>query len=158
MKAFLALIATSISLTIVSTNAHAAPDLLPGQTQKFGRHGSFYPETSNDQPSGFQRAICKTGGDYAEYVYCMARIRYLGSRPAVSVWRPPVRESGSIDTYVGDCLDTGCRFLGPDYGYPDDPVRYTLARPADPYGQVYVFRGGNNVSFRIYVPSNLPIK
>ena len=124
---------------IESTGALAAPALLPGQTEKYGRFGSFYPETSNDPPSGFRRAICKSGGDQAMRTYCMVRIKDLGGRSAVSVWSPPIRESGKVDTYVGDCLDNGCRFLGPDYDYPDDPVRYTLTRPADPYGQVFVF-------------------
>jgi hypothetical protein len=128
----------------------ANENLLPGQTKERGRYGSFYPVEANDPPAGFRRAICRSGQANPSS-YCMAKIMPGGSHPTISIWTPPVRESGGIDIYVGNCLNTGCQFLGPDRDYPGDPVRYTLFRLVDPSSDIYELRT-KDFGFRLIIP------
>lgn len=145
------------SLNVVVTTALAAvpalagdsTNLLPGQTAEYGRYGSFYPVVADDPPEGFQRAICSWGDGPHEY--CLVKIMPLGERPTIAIWSPPVRQNGIINTYVGTCFEAGCRFLGPDYDYPDDPRRYTLSKSFEGLGEVFELVGKNG-SLRIFVP------
>jgi hypothetical protein len=136
------------------SSALASSDaLLPGQAIERGRLGSFYPVQADDPPAGFRRAICGGKGN-TTYTYCLAKIALNGNHSTISIWSPPVRESGSIDIYVGNCLNSGCRFLGPDYSYPSDPIKYILLRPADPYNEIYELNGNDPNSIRLIIPKS----
>lgn len=75
-----------------------------------------------------------------------------GSRPKIAVWRPPDREGGRIEIYVGECLKGGCRFLGPDYDYPNDPAKLTLSMKPSDHGQSIGFRGKSGLVLEMFIP------
>jgi hypothetical protein len=131
-------IASVLALTYVSVFSSQ-------QTAELGRFGSFDPVASNDPPKDFQRAICEYSFDSestasSDYEYCLVKINPFETRLSVSVWWPPIRESGRIHTYVGDCLNTGCQMIGPDYDYADDPRRYILSRTVNATELVFELR------------------
>lgn len=149
MKTRALLLAVTWVTSLISAGVYAQ-DLLPGQTVQRGRKGSYYPITSNNPPKGFSRALCSwSDGGHSEY--CLAKVSG-GQRPTISVWRPPARESGRVEIYVGDCLKSGCRFLAPDYDYPNDPAALTLSRQSDGGGQRYILNSRSGIRLKVYVP------